>query len=108
MTAQGLTGDRVVEGHYRALPTEIEESLLTLVLNLATEVWTLRDRTRLLQEILAEQGVVPASTFDEWRDKPAQLASMSEDRDAFVARLFRSVTAVSGDGRPLQSVADDE
>src|SRR5690606_6569548 len=37
-----MSGDRVVNGHYQALPDAVQEDLLTLALNLAAEVWTLR------------------------------------------------------------------
>lgn len=107
MTGDAARGDRLVDGHYRALPSDIEESLLTLVLNLATEVWTLRDRTRLLQSLLAENHVLDPAMFDARRDDDDQLQAMRADRDAFVERLFRSVSAVGGAGRVAGTGAED-
>ena len=86
-----VRGDQVVAGRYRALPDQLNEDLMTLVLNLATEVWTLRDRTRLLQHLLEENGVVTHTDVDARRDEADQLAAMTADRDEFVSRLFRSV-----------------
>lgn len=108
MTADTARGDQLVDGRYRALPSEIEESLLTLALNLATEVWTLRDRTRLLQQLLVESDVLSREAFDGRRDEDDQLQAMREDRDAFVARLLRSVSSVSGEGQLVGGDANDE
>lgn len=87
-------GDRVVDGHYRALPDQLQDDLLTLVLNLATEVWTLRDRTRLLEAVLDEQGNAVTAQIDARRDDPDMLTAMIVDRDAFVDRLFRAVVQI--------------
>jgi hypothetical protein len=91
MSCQPPRGDRVVAGHYQAMPDPVSDQLTTLVLNLAAEVWTLRDRTRLLQTLLEERGHLDREHFDTRRDDTDQLTVAAEDRDAFVARLMRSV-----------------
>lgn len=80
-------GDVVVDGVYRALPDEVSDRLLGLVTALAAEVWTTRDRLRLVESALARAGV--ALDVDAVRDTAEQIAAMQADRDAFVARCSR-------------------
>ncbi|HEY8452731.1 MAG: hypothetical protein FWJ70_06175 [Micromonosporaceae bacterium] len=89
-----MTGDRVVNGHYQALPDPVQEDLLTLTLNLAAEVWTLRDRLRLLQSAFDEEGLSVTSVVERRRNDADQIEAMKADRDAFVRRLFRGVAQV--------------
>lgn len=88
------SGDHVVNGHYQALPDPVQEDLLTLALNLAAEVWTLRDRLRLLQTACDEEGLSVTSLVERRRNDADQIEAMKEDRDAFVRRLFRGVAQV--------------
>lgn len=84
-------GDVVVDGVYRALPDEVSDRLLSVVTALAAEVWTVRDRLRLVESALAGAGVT--LDVDGIRNTPEQLDAMRADRDAFVARVLRPVAA---------------
>lgn len=95
MSSQQIPGDKVVNGHYQALPDPIQEDLLKLTLNLAAEVWTLRDRLRLLQDSFDEEGLEVNSRFERRRNDADQIEAMKKDRDAFVQRLFRGVMQVN-------------
>lgn len=84
-------GDVVIDGIYRALPDEVSDRLLALVTALAAEVWTTRDRLRLVESALARSGV--ELDVDGLRNTPEQLDTMRADRDAFVARVLGPVAA---------------
>jgi hypothetical protein len=80
-------GDEVVDGTYQALGDPISDRLFTLLMSVLAEVWTTRDRVRLLEAELSRHGVVvpPPAADDE------ELAALRVDREAFVARVFRGI-----------------
>lgn len=84
-------GDRMTDGIYHALPDPVNDMLLSLVMNLAAEVWTVRDRLRLVEAALARQGVAVTETVEEMRNEQATIDGMRPDRDAFVARVFAAI-----------------
>ncbi len=87
-----LRGDHVVEGGYRALPDPVQDMLLGLVLALGAEVWTLRDRLRLLETVLAGQGIPVDELLQQVAADSERVPAMQADRDAFIGRFLRSLT----------------
>lgn len=81
-------GDRVVDNVYQALPDPVDDMLLTLVMNLAAEVWTVRDRLRLVETALAGHGIPIEELIEEVRHRDEAIESMRADRDAFVERIM--------------------
>lgn len=61
-----------------------------VVMALATEVYVLRDRTRALEKLLTDRGIIDAGALDAEPDA-ASLAENSADRDAFVAHLMQNL-----------------
>lgn len=98
MTTQTSTpGDRVhPDGTYHALPDPVADRIFAVVMTLAAEVWTLRDRMRLLEAALAEAKVDVEGYFQQHRDEEDTLAEMTGDRNAFVGRLLRVLTPADG------------
>lgn len=94
-------GDRVTDGVYHALPDPVDDMLLSLVMNLAAEVWTVRDRLRLAEAALARQGVPVTDVVEEIRNEQATIAAMRPDRDAFVARVLAAIAPRGADGAPV-------
>jgi hypothetical protein len=88
-TSGPAVGDRVVDGEYRALPDPVSDRIFDVLMCLAAEVWTVRDRLRLAEAALAEHGIDLAAAIDAVRDQPDALAAMTTERDAFVARILR-------------------
>jgi hypothetical protein len=95
-------GDRVVDNVYQALPDPVDDTLLTLVMNLAAEVWTVRDRLRLVETALAGHGIPIEDLVEEIRDRDDAVEAMRADRDAFVARVM-AVLAPRGAGGSAQA-----
>lgn len=93
-------GDRVVEGVYQALPDPVDDMLLSLVSRLAAEVWTVRDRLRLVETALAQHGIPVEALVEEVRHSEEAIAAMRADRDAFVARVFAVIAPQGADGAP--------
>lgn len=90
-------GDRVVDGIYRALPDPVDDMLLTLMMSMTAEVWTLRDRLRILESGLTERGIPIAELIDEARNTEAYRTAMTADRDQFVSRVFAALVPVVPD-----------
>lgn len=61
-----------------------------VVMALATEVYVLRDRTRALEKLLTDKGVIDSAALDAEPDAAA-LAETAADRDAFVAHLMQNL-----------------
>lgn len=93
MTAGAPIGDRVgADGIYHALPDPVTDRIFSLTMALAAEVWTVRDRLRLVEAALEARGI---AIDDVIRSKAAdadQIARMTSDRDAFVERVFQAIS----------------
>ncbi len=86
-------GDRIVDGAYQAFPDPISNRMFTVLMAVATEVWTTRDRVRVLENALQRHGIPVEELLDENRDTEEALAAMRRDRDAFVERILGSLAA---------------
>jgi hypothetical protein len=92
-TRTAVTGDRIHPGgEYHALPDPVSDRMFSVLMALAAEVWTVRDRLRIAETTLAEHGIAVEQHFADARKDESELAAMASDRDAFVARLLRPLT----------------
>jgi hypothetical protein len=64
------------------------ENLLESFMELAAEVWTIRDRQAVLETVLASQGIDAATLIEQHRPDDAELAARKALREEFVARLL--------------------
>jgi len=91
-----LVGDKLVNGHYQALADATSDRLLALLTALATEVWTVRDRLRLLEGAIEREGLQVRAGIDTQRQEASDIAAMQADRDAFVERVFDALIPRTG------------
>lgn len=84
-----LIGDRLVGDEYHALPDPVAEQTFEVLMCLAAEVWTLRDRLRVAEEVLGANGIDLRGALAVRDDDAGALREMREDRDAFVSRVLR-------------------
>lgn len=61
------------------------------LLTLASEVWALRDRQRLLEAALAEAGVRLPVPLDEFQPDAGLQAELAADREAFIGSLIQAL-----------------
>jgi hypothetical protein len=66
----------------------VTDNLLEAFMELAAEVWTIRDRQAVLETVLAERGIDAAALIESHRPAPAEIAARKAMREAFVARLL--------------------
>lgn len=93
MSIRTLPGDRVIDDRYSALSDPTSDKLLSLLLSLTAEVWTVRDRLRLVEGALAEKGLDLQEIIESGRNSAEQLGAMRAERDAFVERVFVALTS---------------
>ena len=78
---------------YHAFEDPVLDRLLGIILALGAEVWSLRDRLGLLESALKRDGTDVSGLIEELAADPARESSMIADRDAFLARFLRAVSA---------------
>lgn len=61
------------------------------LLTLASEVWTLKDRQRILETVLAEQGIAVSEVLESYQPDERLAAELAEQRTAFIETLLRSL-----------------
>lgn len=78
-----------IDGPGRAyFDSVITDNLIDAFMELAAEVWTIRDRQAVLETVLAEKGIDAAALIEAHRPPPEEIAARKGLREAFVARLL--------------------
>lgn len=68
------------------------DTLLRIVLALGAEVFVLRDRQATLEKLLEEKGTIWREEIERYTPTDAEADALRQERDAFMARLFRSLS----------------
>lgn len=61
------------------------------LLTLAGEVWTLKDRQRILEAVLEEQGIAVSDLLEHHQPDDQLAAQLAKDRAAFIDQLLNSL-----------------
>jgi hypothetical protein len=72
------------------------DTLLGIVLSLGGEVYGLRDRMRIIENMLETKGVISRADIEAYKPTPEEEEEIRKERDAFMARLFRTLKALDG------------
>lgn len=67
------------------------DRLMGVVMALAAEVYILRDRNRILEELLQEAGVLKPGAIEDYQPSPQARQAQTTERDAFVARVLSPI-----------------
>jgi hypothetical protein len=67
-----------------------------VVLSLARELWVLRDRYRVMEEILTARGQLPPGSIDSHEPSPEAHAAIDRECRAFVEGLIAAMHQKSG------------
>lgn len=78
---------------YHAFEDPVHDRLLGVILALGAEVWNLRERLGLLESALARRGIEVSALVEELALDPERAPAMVADRDAFLARFLRAISA---------------
>lgn len=67
------------------------DDLARMIAELTSELWVLKDRTLVLEHLLAERGCLDPAAVDELRPSEELVAKLRKEREALVGRVFGAV-----------------
>jgi hypothetical protein len=76
------------------------DRVLGVVLELAAEVYVLRDRIRTLEHLLDQAGTVRREDLDAYIPSAEERAKRLAERDALIARILAPMTAEADSPNP--------
>jgi hypothetical protein len=74
------------------------DQILTMVLELATELWVLRERVYVIEAVAAEHGLPLKTAVESYTLSPEQRAELAGMRATLMDQLFRTLNQ---DNRPV-------
>ncbi|HXN21747.1 MAG TPA: hypothetical protein VOA41_03275 [Candidatus Dormibacteraeota bacterium] len=77
---------------YHAFPEVVQDKLLGMILALGAELWVVKDRLSLLEQVLKSKGIETRDMIDELAGSSDHVADMQRERDAFMERFMRTLT----------------
>jgi hypothetical protein len=79
----------MADARYHAFEDPALDQLLGITLALGAEVWSLRDRLTLLEQVLTQNGTDVSGLIEELAADPDRAAAVAAERDAFLERFLR-------------------
>ena len=76
------------------------DRVLGVVMELAAEVYVLRDRVHTLEEVLARSGQLHLADLASFTPTPEEQAHRLAERDALIARILAPMTAEADSPAP--------
>ena len=79
------------------------DNLIAVTMELGAELWVQRERMRVIEQLLAEHGVVTREAIERYESSSEEQDRVRSERDAFVQRLYGlllrdTVKATPGNG----------
>ncbi|MCA1647373.1 MAG: hypothetical protein LC797_18575 [Chloroflexi bacterium] len=69
------------------------DRVLGVVMELAGELYVARNRLRTLEILLQQRGTLSVADLDSYRPSPEEHSQRLAERDAFIQRILRPMTA---------------
>ena len=76
------------------------DRLLGVVMELASELYVLRDRMRTLEQVLEQKGVLTADDLRDFAPSTEERAARLADRDALIERITAPMTYTADSPAP--------
>ncbi len=67
------------------------DQMLSIVLELAAELWVVRERVFMVEAVLQAQGVAVSDAIEAFTPTPEQQATLARMRAEMTAQMFRSL-----------------
>ncbi len=80
--------DTVRGKRYRFFDAQGVDELVSMVMALAQELWTVKERNAVVEAIAAEKGLISPDAIEDYSLSDDQKAKLDEDRQAFIDRIF--------------------
>lgn len=69
-------------------PNPAMDNLFTIVLELGAALWVVKDRVRVMEELMTEHGHVTTEMIELYRPTPEKQKEVLEERNAFIDRIY--------------------
>ncbi|NND53429.1 MAG: hypothetical protein HKN56_00475 [Gammaproteobacteria bacterium] len=90
----------------RFFPESGADEMMSMMLELMSEVWVLKERVYAVEQVAAENGLDLPAGVEAWQPTEAQAAKLAVERDAFIAGVTRSLAANNVPGLHLRRSLD--
>lgn len=67
------------------------DNLMNITLELGAAIWVVKDRLRVVEELLEQRGVVTQEMIEVYRPDPSRERDLRARRDAFIDKVYKSV-----------------
>lgn len=74
------------------LPDPVTDQLSRVALELGAALWTERRRTRTLERLLVDAGVIAADAMEQWQDCDADAEAGRAELEQWMRRVYGSLT----------------
>ena len=91
----------------RFVPNSGADESVSMMLELMSEVWVMRERLYALESVVEEAGLPVAERLEAWRPSEAQATELDEQRQLFIQSVLRSLEANHVPGLHLRRSLDE-
>ena len=67
------------------------DQLVSIVLELASELWVVRERLYVLEAVAADQGLALRHAIESWKPSPEQQSELADMRRRMLEEMFRTL-----------------
>jgi len=96
----GDSGNQTLVPDLTFFPDPNVDRVLGVVMELAAEVYVLRDRLHMLEALLARSGVLTPADLDSYEPSEPEREQRLAERDALIARILAPMTAEADSPAP--------
>ncbi len=90
----------------RFFPESGADEMVSMMLELMSEVWVLRERMYALEQVAAGQGIDLTAGIEAWKPDEQQAEALAAARADFIANVTRSLAANNVPGLHLRRSLD--
>jgi hypothetical protein len=90
----------------RFFPSAGADETVSILLELAAEIWTVKERLYVVEKAAADAGLDLSERVESWRPSEAESAELDAQRQRMLKTLFRSLDASYVTGAHLRDEMD--
>ncbi len=97
--------DTVRGKRYRFFDAQGVDELVSMVMALAQELWTVKERNAVIESLIEEKGIIDSDNIENYPLSDDQKEKLDEERQAFIDRIF-FVLREEAEGLEPQTIAE--
>ncbi len=90
----------------RFFPAPGTDELVSVMLEMASELWTVKERLYAVEQLAQAQGIELGERLEAYQFEPAEQARLETERRRFLGTLFRALDSEYVERRALQAELD--